>query len=125
MNKKIVTGLCSFALMAFLAVAWPTYAQNQNHSTEPGTTAQQSDQAQSVSGTIASLGRNSFTLTVNPSSATEPGHSFRQQTSSRSMTFMINKNTTVDGKLKVGANADVTYREENGNNVAISVRVMS
>jgi len=25
------------------------------------------------------------------------------------MTFQIDKNTTVDGKLKVGANADVTY----------------
>jgi hypothetical protein len=39
------------------------------------------------------------------------------------MTFMIDKNTTVDGKLKVGANADVTYREEGGNNIAVSVRV--
>jgi hypothetical protein len=39
------------------------------------------------------------------------------------MTFQIDKNTTVDGKLKVGANADVTYREESGNLVAISVRV--
>ena len=39
------------------------------------------------------------------------------------MIFLINQNTTVDGKLKVGANADVTYREDNGNNVAISVRV--
>ncbi len=125
MNKKIITGICSFALMAFLAVAWPTFAQNQNHSTEPGTTAQQNDTAQSVSGTIASLGRNSFTLTVNPSNTTTPGQKFQQQGSSHSMTFMIDKNTTVDGKLKVGANADVTYREENGNNVAISVRVLS
>jgi hypothetical protein len=46
-----------------------------------------------------------------------------QQTSPKSMTFMIDRNTTVEGKLKVGANADVTYREDNGNNVAISVRV--
>ena len=30
------------------------------------------------------------------------------------MTFQIDKNTTVDGKLKVGANADVTYREDSG-----------
>jgi Cu/Ag efflux protein CusF len=45
------------------------------------------------------------------------------QTSPKTMTFMIDKNTTVDGKLKVGANADVTYREEGGNNIAVSVRV--
>jgi hypothetical protein len=39
------------------------------------------------------------------------------------MTFQIDKNTTVDGKLQVGANADVTYREEEGKFVAINVRV--
>jgi hypothetical protein len=39
------------------------------------------------------------------------------------MTFLIDKNTAVEGSLKVNANADVTYREESGNNVAISVRV--
>jgi hypothetical protein len=36
---------------------------------------------------------------------------------------MIDKNTTVEGSLKVGSNADVTYRQENGTNIAISVRV--
>jgi hypothetical protein len=39
------------------------------------------------------------------------------------MTFQIDKNTTVDGKLKVGANADVTYRQDGGSNIAISVHV--
>jgi len=39
------------------------------------------------------------------------------------MTFMIDKNTTLEGKLKVNANAEVTYREDNGKNIAISVKV--
>jgi len=39
------------------------------------------------------------------------------------MTFHIDKNTTIEGKLKVNANADVTYREDNGKNTAISVHV--
>jgi hypothetical protein len=39
------------------------------------------------------------------------------------MAFTIDKNTTVDGKLKVGSSADVTYRSDNGANVAISVHV--
>jgi hypothetical protein len=39
------------------------------------------------------------------------------------MTFVIDKNTTIEGKLKVNANAEVTYREDGGNNVAISVHV--
>jgi Cu/Ag efflux protein CusF len=48
-----------------------------------------------------------------------------QDPSARTMTFTIDKNTTIDGKLKVGASADVTYRQEGGNNIAISVRVGS
>jgi len=39
------------------------------------------------------------------------------------MKFVMDKNTTVDGKLQVGANADVTYREDSGKNLAISVHV--
>lgn len=39
------------------------------------------------------------------------------------MNFLLDKNTTIDGKLKVGATADVTYREDSGQNVAISVHI--
>jgi hypothetical protein len=39
------------------------------------------------------------------------------------MSFVTDKNTTVEGKLKVGSAADVTYRQDNGANVAISVHV--
>lgn len=41
------------------------------------------------------------------------------------MIFLMDKNTTIDGQLRVGAGANVTYREDNGNNVAINVRVPS
>jgi hypothetical protein len=46
-----------------------------------------------------------------------------QETSQKSMTFQIDKNTTVDGKMQVGANADVTYREDGGKFTAISVHI--
>jgi anti-sigma-K factor RskA len=81
---------------------------------------QTTPQTQSVSGKIASVDQNSFTLTVGSGStvATE------QSTAAAStMSFTIDKNTTVDGKLKVGSTADVTYRSDNGANVAISVHV--
>jgi hypothetical protein len=39
------------------------------------------------------------------------------------MTFTIDDNTTVSGKLAVGASADVTYRSQGGQNIAVSVRV--
>jgi hypothetical protein len=83
--------------------------------------AQPTAQTQSVSGKIASVDRNSFTLTVGSGveqSAQEPSSK-----SGRTMAFSIDKNTTVEGTLKVGSNADVTYRADNGTNVAISVHV--
>ena len=40
------------------------------------------------------------------------------------MTFLVDKNTIIDGKLVVGSNADVTYRDDSsGNHVAVGVRV--
>ena len=77
-------------------------------------------QEQSVSGKIASVEKTSFTLTVGQSQT----QNLQQDSSApKTMTFLIDKNTTIDGSLKVGANADVTYRQEKGSNVAISVRV--
>jgi hypothetical protein len=85
--------------------------------------SQSTAQTQTVSGKIASVDRSSFTLTVGSGvkqSATDPSSSSQ---SARTMTFQIDKNTTVEGTLKVGSNADVTYRTDNGANVAISVHV--
>jgi hypothetical protein len=86
---------------------------------------QQSQQAaaatQSVSGKIASVDQNSFTLTVAGSSISQDQPA--QPSASSTMSFTIDKNTTVDGKLNVGSSADVTYRQDNGANVAISVHV--
>src|SRR5215475_3721258 len=57
---------------------------------------------QSVSGKIASVEKSSFTLTVaeKPSVSSSGGP--------KTMSFQVDQNTTIDGKLKVGANADVT-----------------
>ncbi len=79
-------------------------------------------QAQAVSGKIASVGQNSFTLTV-ASKSTVSQDSQPQPGATSTMAFTIDKNTTVEGKLKVGSSADVTYRQDNGTNVAISVHV--
>jgi hypothetical protein len=78
-------------------------------------------QEQTVSGKIASVEKNSFTLTVGQGQTSQQ----LEQTPStpKTMSFKIDKSTTIDGSLKVGANADVTYRQEKGENIAISVRV--
>lgn len=79
-------------------------------------------QTQSVSGKIASVGQSSFTLTVGAGSSVSQD---ARQTppASSTMTFTVDKNTTVEGSLKVGSSADVTYRQDNGSNIAISVHV--
>lgn len=75
----------------------------------------------SVSGKITSFKKDSLTLAVGGSQTS--GQQLAQTTETKSMTFVIDKNTTIEGKLKINANADVTYREDNGKNIAISVKV--
>jgi Cu/Ag efflux protein CusF len=110
-------GLSSLAGLILVggALALPaTHTQSQ----EP---SQATAQTQSVSGKIASVDKNSFTLTVG--SAMEQSSQTPSTGAARTMSFSIDKNTTVEGTLKVGSNADVTYRSDNGANVAISVHV--
>jgi hypothetical protein len=115
--------VCSALASLFLAAA--VWALPRAHGTAPTNPANQqaAPQTQSVTGKIASVANNSFTLTVG-SSASSQGQQL-QQTAPKTMNFLIDKNTTIEGKLQVGATADVTYREDNGNNIAISVRVGS
>jgi hypothetical protein len=110
-----------FSSLASLIVATAVYAiPNPTH---PNTTHEQAAaEAQSVSGKIASVGKSSFTLTLASNPASQPGSQFQEATP-KTMRFMIDKNTTVDGNLKVGSDADVTYRDDGGQHVAISVRV--
>lgn len=87
---------------------------------QSGQSQQATPQTQSVSGKIASVEQNTFTLTVASGSSVSEA---QQPTSATTMSFVTDKNTTVEGKLKVGSTADVTYRQDNGANVAISVHV--
>jgi hypothetical protein len=119
MKKELKLILSAMASLILVAVVCALPA------TLPNTTAthEQTAAAQSVSGKIAEVQKTSFTLTIAPShTMSNVGHEL-QEPAQKSMTFQIDKNTTVDGKLQVGANADVTYREDGGKYVAISVRV--
>ena len=115
-----------FVLVPALAILGSVAARTSSPtppSTEVSTEeAQTSTEAQSVTGTIASVGKKSFTLTIASAISNQPPS---QQTNPKSMIFLMDKNTTIDGQLRVGASANVTYREDNGNNVAINVRVPS
>jgi len=112
-----------FSCLATLFLVPAAWALPTSHHTVTSTASitQAAAPSQSVSGKIAAVDKTSFTLTVGAGSTNRELQ--QQEAAPRSMNFQIDKNTTIDGKLKVGAGAEVTYREDNGQNVAISVRV--
>ena len=99
---------------------WALPAMTRSESSQQGA-AKGSVQLQSVSGTISTLQHSSFTLIT---SAGAPGEHLQQVSKdNRTMMFITDDNTAVDGTLKVGANADVVYRDDAGNNMVVSVTV--
>ena len=119
MNSRRIV-FATIAALLLVAELWAMPPAN-NSNIQSTATAQQTPAAPlSVSGKITSVGNDSFTLAVGPGIP-----QFSEASETKSMTFMTDKNTTLEGKLRVNANADVTYREENGRNIAISVRVTS
>ena len=120
--SRIALSVLAFLFFVSALGILPTTAKSRTakQDQQPGAQAQ----AQTVSGKIASVDKSSFTLTVSSGGANKGQQSVTSESSApKTMSFQIDKNTTVDGQLKVGANADVTYRQDGGNNVAISVHV--
>ena len=118
MHRLVFATLASLILVASLW-AIPPAADNA----QPTATAQTPASQLSVTGKITAVGKDSFTLAVAGGQTSSSQHFEQEAPKTKSMTFHIDKNTTIEGKLKVDANADVTYREENGKNIAISVHV--
>ncbi|HTZ73212.1 MAG TPA: hypothetical protein VMB47_04780 [Candidatus Aquilonibacter sp.] len=134
MNRihKLLLTVFSAALLVGATVALPSHAAAQampsaGSQTSPSTGEQgQQGELQSVSGKITSVSGKTFTLETSSSPSAPAGQQFQSSQSAesgQSMTFTINDNTTVSGKLAVGKTADVTYRSQNGENIAVSVRV--
>ena len=121
MKKEMRIAFSTLGSLALAAAAFAMPAADRSAHEQSVAQEQQTAQTQSVSGKIASVGKSSFTLAVG-SGTSNSGQQLRQ-TAPKTMTFQVDKNTTVDGKLQVGANADVTYREDGDNNIAISVRI--
>ena len=121
-GRVIFSTLASLALAAVVWALPPTAA----HSTAMLglSNSQDAAQQQSVSGKIASVEKNSFTLTVGQSQTSTENNNLQLAAGDpKTMTFQLDKNTTIEGSLRVGASADVTYRQEKGANIAISVHV--
>ncbi len=121
-GRALFSTLGSVALAAAVWALLPTTAHSA--ATLELSSSQTASPEQSVSGKISSVEKASFTLTVGQSQTSTESRDLQQDPASpKTMSFMLDKNTTIEGSLKVGATADVTYRQEKGSNVAISVRV--
>jgi uncharacterized lipoprotein YbaY len=123
MKKEVRIGVSALASLVLAAAIWALPPKDDN-AAKTTANKQTAAQTQSVSGKIASVEKTSFTLTVaSADRMSRQSQEPRSNGAAKTMAFQVDKNTTIDGKLQVGANADVTYREEGGSNIAISVRV--
>lgn len=123
MKNTLRLTLATLAGAILVVAAWGLPPAT-THGSAPALNNEQTPSTQSVSGKIASIAKDSFTLTV-AGNQTSADHQLMQQQEPKTMTFIIDKNTAMEGKLKVGASAEVTYREESGKNIAVSVHVAS
>ena len=114
-NKVIIIGLLGLGALALLGAVFPVTSEPLSRHLVRQTASEE----KSVSGTITSFDKNSFTLSIG-STASEK----RQQNEKASMNFIIDANTTIKGRMHIEGNAEVAYRESNGHNLAVNVSVV-
>jgi hypothetical protein len=115
---RVGLSLISGSLLAMAAWALPVAAP----SAKTAATSQNGVLLESVSGTVVTVARDAFTLTT-PASAPQGMQVAQVDDTTKTMMFVIDQNTTIDGRLRIGASADVVYRKDAGNNMAVSVTV--
>src|SRR5213594_4107970 len=112
MTKTLRGSISVLAVLSLVAMCAVSSANANSRTTMIHQQSQdQAPQTQTASGKITAVEKSSFSIAVATAPKSNPGRQLTEQGASpQNMTFTIDKNTTVDGKLKVGANADVTYR---------------
>jgi hypothetical protein len=115
---RVGLSLISASLLAIATWALPVAAP----SPKTAAASQNGVQLESVSGTVVTVARDAFTLTT-PAAAPQGMQVAQVDDTTKTMMFVIDQNTTIDGRLRSGASADVVYRKDAGNNMAVSVTV--
>ena len=106
MRLKIVLSLVTFFMAAFTVAVW----------TEPKLSAREPEVESSstpevISGKIASIGDATFRVDVMVRGRTE------------ALDFFVDDATTIQGRLRVGAQTTVQFREDAGDLIATHIRV--
>lgn len=118
-HRMVLLALALFSFTGFCSFGLP----QQPNGTSPGT--QNGDNhlidVQSASGKVTGLRRHRFSIEIQQVKA--PGDGSHQENRTSSMIFRIDSSTKIEGKLGVGTNADVLYRQAKGKNVAVTVHV--
>ena len=107
MRFRAVFSLVTLFVVCFTVAAWATPVPGR---LIPVTLAPTPDNA-SQSGKIASIGDAAFSLEVTNGQER------------KTIEFLVDGDTKVEGKLKIGAQATVEYRSADGRNIAIHVVV--
>ena len=110
MNRKLLSAVC---LAGMILLGTPARAQPMHVQSDSG---KQSEPAKkSVSGKVTSIGNSGTSFTVEV-----------EGSSKQTMDFVVNKNTEVQGQVKVGTLVAVEYQPtEKGENLAVSIAVRS
>lgn len=109
MRFRTVLSLATLFVFCFTVAVW-------SQPLSPGALASRSEggvAGESVSGKISAIGDASFSVDV------------VKNQDVHTVQFLIDGNTKMEGKLKVGAQATVEYRSDEGRNVATHVVVKS
>jgi len=105
MRLRTALSLTTLFLLLFTVAAWSLPLSSEF----PATASNGTPDTQSLVGKITAIGDAEFSVTKNEK--TKP------------VRFLVDGNTTVEGRLVVGAQASVEYRSEDGNNIAMRVVV--
>jgi hypothetical protein len=108
-SMRFRTALCltTVFLLCFTVAAWSTPIPDRIIPHEP----RPAPDTQSVSGKISSIGDATFALDVAKGNDMNTIH------------FLVDDQTKVEGKLRLGAHATVEYHLNGGNNLAVHVVV--
>ena len=111
MIKLFARTMVPFALAAMLAsgaIASPKPAGRPQMESQPP-----ADSLMTASGKVVSMADAAVTLEV------------KKGEKKKTLSFVTDKETKVEGTLAVGVEAQVTYRQQDGNNVAVTIHVAS
>lgn len=103
--------IAAIAVAACSYIACPTISAADAHAFPENASLSQTAQVESVTGRITAVTGNTFTI--------EPSPPERDR---KLVLITVDQDTVVHGKIAVGLKADVTFRREDRNKIAVSVR---